>query len=73
MRAARRHPLLIVLSAVAGGALAVLSSDGGWSDAALYAGMVGVIVVVGLIGALLELRRAGPALFSGPGGGRSSR
>ena len=64
MRAARRHPFLILLSAAAGGALAVVAAAGDWTDPALYAGMAGVIAVLGLIGALLEVRTAGPALFS---------
>ncbi len=72
MRAARRHPFLIILSAAAGGALALVAAAGDWSDPALYAGMVGVIAVVGLIGALLEVRRAGPALFSQADGGHST-
>lgn len=73
MRAARRHPFLILLSAAAGGALAFVAAARDWSDPALYAGMVGVIAVLGLVGALLEVRRAGPALFSGRDGGHSTR
>ncbi len=68
MRAARRHPFLIILSAAAGGALALVAAAGDWSDPALYAAMAGVIAVLGLIGALLEIRRAGPALLSRDGG-----
>ena len=72
MRAARRHPFLIVLSLAAGSALGVTAAAGEWSDLALYAGMVGVIAVLGLIGALLEVRRAGPELFSQRDGAHST-
>ncbi len=65
MRAALRHPILIVISVAAGAVLATVATAGHWSEAGLYAGMVGVIAVLGLIGLLLEVRRAGPQLFAG--------
>ncbi len=65
MRTALRNPILTVLAVAGGVALSLVAAAGNWSDAALYAGMVGVIAVVGLIGLLLEVRRAGPQLFAG--------
>jgi hypothetical protein len=38
-----------------------------WSDLGLYAGMTAVIFVLGLLGALLEVRQRGPAVFGNRG------
>ncbi len=70
MRAALSHPILIVISVAGGAVLAIVAAAGNWSDAGLYAGMAGVIAVIGLLGALLEVRRHGPELFSGRDPGR---
>jgi len=70
MRAALRHPILILISVAGGAALALVATAGNWSDAGLYGGMVGVIAVIGLLGALLEIRRSGPRLFAGRDPGR---
>jgi hypothetical protein len=68
MRAARRHPIFLVLALAAVAALGLVAVKNDWSELGLYAGMTAVIFVLGLIGALLEVRQRGPAVFGDRGG-----
>lgn len=65
MRAALRNPILLFLSVAAACALSLIAVADDWDDAALYAGMAGVVAMLGLIGLVVELRRARAQVVAG--------
>jgi hypothetical protein len=60
----RRYTFPVLLGAAAGSGLALVAYHNHWSELGLYAGMAGLIFVLALFVALLEVRKRGPELFS---------